>query len=1480
MVKKNSMIGMWMALAVAAQAASVSWDGEAADNNWTSVTNWSDNLAPNYGDDVTIDSASVNYDATAGAGSFLGDSLTLSGTATLTANTVIRFNGADVNVGSNASLAGSSYYDFNSSTVTFDAGATATIGNWEQKGSPTFQFNLNADGFPALTPVNLLRSTGMENVTYIVDLAAYTAPASNMTLVAFNNAVGLTDAAFQTATLMVTNAGSYDASLVWVDEIDSIVLDMGVIEYDVAWVGGGADNNWLTTNNWDNGSGTANGDVVGIGSEYTVNWNFGGGWHSPGNPAAVYLDGTLTSSDALRSWSTVWNIGSTANLDLGTSWLVFWGGGSSFIFDAGATLNTSGNLQFANHSEITLGFNLDADGFQALSAGGWLIDGFAGQTISVDMADFTGPPQNITLIDFVAGGAMTADTFTNFNLVVANNSGYPANLIWDEATASIVLDMGVIDYDAIWDDGASDSDWMSATNWNTDTVPGSGDTVLIGAGEVVTNVPNVFAKLYIGTGADVTFGTQFPVTANEIISDGQLDFPGGVVHLNGATLTLGTNGSLKSSMGWLDLLNGSIYFENGASFGNTGISIEHKGNNTIGFKLSETGFTTVQAGALYAGNNGQFVAGWSNATYNIDISEYNHTNGLSIVLADYTSVFGGTFDPTVNIEAGDSGLDADLSLNTTDSSLVLTIDPPGNDAPTAYDQTVTLGGTSSVAIVLIATDPEDDALTYNVVDLPTNGVLSGTAPNLTYTPNVGSSGYDTFTFTAQDWQKVSNTGTVSILPIPQTAAELWDTYHNSILNDPLNVEWLKSWTEDDITIHFIRYELGAWSGTQTNATPKIAAYYAYPTGGTNLPGAVMIHGGGQRAMASYTKYWAEQGYASISINWGGLPQEEGYPNTDWDGLASGFTREGVTDAIFHNWTDPAVYSDGSTLFDVPHPLNSSWMHNSYATRRALTFLQSQSIVDGTKLGLTGHSMGGHTTVLSSTDPRLTCVTPSVGGSGFLYEDWWGVPNSGRSTNGVQSLDLHMNTVEASLYWPDITCPMLFLEAANDFNAPFDLVTRAMALQPTDVPQQLAFAPHYNHRFDTASFAARVLWHKTWLTSGFDFPERSSAELDLTTVDGVPVFRVWPDESTSNTVVSVDIYYGTERDILNRFYRDAPVTQVGDHWEAQCPVYSLNEPLVALAVITYDCGFDLAMPPGYHNPNRNFSIASEVYTVYPDELVSNGVVPTAERNRLIDDFSRGFKDWYTLSEDNPHHWMFYTRKMNDAAWKGPVDGELSFDITTTEANNLLTIKLMDEWGEHIWSSFAATINLPVAGTNTVSLALDDFVLLGDGTSTLSSWEDVRYMGIASANKFDSSTYPTWWQGDVPVLENLQWVGGEWTFTNNVTSTYLESYDLPLNDGAVINDIDSDGLSTWEEEFAGTDPTNSASVLRVNEVSVVGGDRVVNWQAVAGKNYTVWFKTNMTDAVWIEQATGVPGVEPSCTHTVAVDSATGFVLIEVE
>ncbi len=45
---------------------------------------------------------------------------------------------------------------------------------------------------------------------------------------------------------------------------------------------------------------------------------------------------------------------------------------------------------------------------------------------------------------------------------------------------------------------------------------------------------------------------------------------------------------------------------------------------------------------------------------------------------------------------------------------------------------------------------------------PGHGTLSGTAPNLTYTPAPNYFGSDSFTFTANDGGVVSNTATVSI----------------------------------------------------------------------------------------------------------------------------------------------------------------------------------------------------------------------------------------------------------------------------------------------------------------------------------------------------------------------------------------------------------------------------------------------------------------------------------------------------------------------------------------------------------------------------------------------------------------------------------------------------------------------------------------------------------------------------------------------
>ena len=82
--------------------------------------------------------------------------------------------------------------------------------------------------------------------------------------------------------------------------------------------------------------------------------------------------------------------------------------------------------------------------------------------------------------------------------------------------------------------------------------------------------------------------------------------------------------------------------------------------------------------------------------------------------------------------------------------------------PVANPQAVTTPEDTPVAITLTATDAEGDPLTFAIVTGPTQGTLSGTAPNVTYTPNAGYFGPDSFTFKANDGTSDSNIATVSI----------------------------------------------------------------------------------------------------------------------------------------------------------------------------------------------------------------------------------------------------------------------------------------------------------------------------------------------------------------------------------------------------------------------------------------------------------------------------------------------------------------------------------------------------------------------------------------------------------------------------------------------------------------------------------------------------------------------------------------------
>ena len=73
-----------------------------------------------------------------------------------------------------------------------------------------------------------------------------------------------------------------------------------------------------------------------------------------------------------------------------------------------------------------------------------------------------------------------------------------------------------------------------------------------------------------------------------------------------------------------------------------------------------------------------------------------------------------------------------------------------NNAPLPVSQNVNTAWRKPVSINLTGTDADGDALTFAIDSQPGSGVLSGTAPALTYTPGELFSGTDSFTFHVSD----------------------------------------------------------------------------------------------------------------------------------------------------------------------------------------------------------------------------------------------------------------------------------------------------------------------------------------------------------------------------------------------------------------------------------------------------------------------------------------------------------------------------------------------------------------------------------------------------------------------------------------------------------------------------------------------------------------------------------------------------------
>jgi hypothetical protein len=121
-----------------------------------------------------------------------------------------------------------------------------------------------------------------------------------------------------------------------------------------------------------------------------------------------------------------------------------------------------------------------------------------------------------------------------------------------------------------------------------------------------------------------------------------------------------------------------------------------------------------------------------------------------------------------DVEASYSDADIQLGVNAVQATMGMIAELAGvhiilqNDPPVADAQVVSTSEDTPVSFTLTGSDPNEDPITFRVTEEPSYGTLSGTVPDLTYTPVADYNGEDGFAFVVNDGQVDSLAATVTI----------------------------------------------------------------------------------------------------------------------------------------------------------------------------------------------------------------------------------------------------------------------------------------------------------------------------------------------------------------------------------------------------------------------------------------------------------------------------------------------------------------------------------------------------------------------------------------------------------------------------------------------------------------------------------------------------------------------------------------------
>ena len=587
---------------------------------------------------------------------------------------------------------------------------------------------------------------------------------------------------------------------------------------------------------------------------------------------------------------------------------------------------------------------------------------------------------------------------------------------------------------------------------------------------------------------------------------------------------------------------------------------------------------------------------------------------------------------------------------------------------------------------------------------------------------------------------------------PTNLDELWHGFDPQA--EPLNTTVVREWNQEGVTCRYLLFTIGTFKGK----TSRIAAFYAFPKSDKKLPALLHLHGGGQRASLTEVVFMAMNGYAGLSLNWGANPMDgmkDGDPNTDWGAVDP--TQNG------HNSHYYSMAPDDKTLDSVESPRNNNWFLLLLAARRGLTFLEQQPEVDAGRLGVCGHSMGGKlTTDIAGIDSRVRAAVASCGGAGSAPEAVSSMPGSGQRSDQSKWM---LNTIDDRAYIPRVRCPILYLAPTNDFNSVLDDMAENWKLIGSK-DGRYAISPHFNHRHGKEFAVCEYLWFDRYLKGGPEMPGTPALTVNLEAAGGIPVAKLQPDHASE--VERACIYYSVDPHALTRFWRDGRAERQGDAWVARCPIMSTDQPLYVHASVYYPLrqtfkGYQWLEFGGI----KEYAISSTLITIAPAELKRKRVQATDTPETMIDDFSRGWQDWYRLEWANPEFWEAVTRKVKDVKWRGGDGASLAVDILSPAVTSLVVRARQADWDAYPgipageFAAYRAIKGSP--DWQTVTFTLSEFRPANERTKVpLANWKYLTELELAGMGEVLAEGKTTK-LGGLPWPEprqfrNLRWVAG--------------------------------------------------------------------------------------------------------------------------